>query len=284
MSVLKYNKCTSVMHTHLKRHPLTLGEEQCKSSTQQQSITDFTKCPPVTECCVMSEKHTAANIADRLSEIIKEWGIQVFCKVHDNATNMNLAMELCKLFPNDRSWTGHTLQLAIKSGLVLPDIAKVYWCSKESRQPLLPISGGHLCLKEMARTTWHKSQKTPEWLCGLMDFHIRNAATAVRAKDRGAVCACRWNSNQAIHPKVTCHESITVGAAGTADSSSATFGQGRWNNVWWVGCRTVFYLSSPLTAVRVFKNTVRQQLETRFKLRQSDAIHPHRGLYAWSPV
>lgn len=103
MSVLKYNKCTSVMHTHLKRHPLTLGEEQCKSSTQQQSITDFTKCPPVTECCVMSEKHTAANIADRLSEIIKEWGIQVFCKVHDNATNMNLAMELCKLFPNDRS-------------------------------------------------------------------------------------------------------------------------------------------------------------------------------------
>lgn len=55
------------------------------------------------ECCVMSERHTAANIADRLSEIIKEWGIQVFCKVHDNASNMNLAMELYKLFPNDLS-------------------------------------------------------------------------------------------------------------------------------------------------------------------------------------
>ncbi len=41
-SVLKYNKSTSGMHTHLKRHPLTLGEEQRKSSTQQ-SIKDFTK-------------------------------------------------------------------------------------------------------------------------------------------------------------------------------------------------------------------------------------------------
>lgn len=38
--------------------------------------------------------------------------------------------------------------------------------------------------------------------------------------------------------------------------------------------------SSDLTAVRVFKNMVRQQLETRFKLRQSDAVHPHRGVYA----
>ncbi len=46
-SVLKYNKSTSVMHTHLKRHPLTLGEEQRKSSTQQ-SIKDFTKHPTVT--------------------------------------------------------------------------------------------------------------------------------------------------------------------------------------------------------------------------------------------
>ena len=48
-SVLKYNKSTSAMHTHLKRHPLTLaGEEQSKSS-RQQSISDFTKCPAVTE-------------------------------------------------------------------------------------------------------------------------------------------------------------------------------------------------------------------------------------------
>lgn len=71
------------------------------------------------------ERHTAANIADRLSEVIKEWGIQVFCTVHDNASNMNLAMELCEMFPKDLGCTGHSLQLAIKKGLVLPDIAKI---------------------------------------------------------------------------------------------------------------------------------------------------------------
>lgn len=42
-----------------------------------------------------------ANIANRLSEIIKEWDIKVFCTVHDNASNMNLAMELCEKFPKD---------------------------------------------------------------------------------------------------------------------------------------------------------------------------------------
>ncbi len=41
---------------------------------------------------------------------------------HDNASNMNLVMELCELFPNDLGCTGHTLQLAIKSGLVLPNV------------------------------------------------------------------------------------------------------------------------------------------------------------------
>ncbi len=46
-SVLKYNRSTSVMDIHLKRHPLMLGEEQRKSSTQQ-SIKDFTKHPTVT--------------------------------------------------------------------------------------------------------------------------------------------------------------------------------------------------------------------------------------------
>ncbi len=38
MSILKYNKSTSVMHKHLKRHPLTLGEEKRKSSTKQVNV------------------------------------------------------------------------------------------------------------------------------------------------------------------------------------------------------------------------------------------------------
>lgn len=73
---------------------------------------------------LMPERHTAPNIAGRLSEIIEEWGISVFCTVHDNASNMNLAIELCEMCPKDLGCSGHTLQLAIKSGLALPDVAK----------------------------------------------------------------------------------------------------------------------------------------------------------------
>lgn len=88
-------------------------------------ITDAWKLKARMLCTsMMSERHTAVNITDRLSEIIKEWDITVFCTVHDNASNMNLAMELCEKFPEDLGCTGHTLQLAIKSGLVLPDVVR----------------------------------------------------------------------------------------------------------------------------------------------------------------
>ena len=50
--------------------------------------------------------------------------MQVFCTVHDNASNMNLALERCELSPTDLGCAGHTLQLAIKAGLDLPDITK----------------------------------------------------------------------------------------------------------------------------------------------------------------
>lgn len=72
----------------------------------------------------MPERHTAANTADCLSEIIKEWGILVFGTVHDNASNMNLAMELCEMFPKDLGC--NTLQLVIKTALVSPKVVKVY--------------------------------------------------------------------------------------------------------------------------------------------------------------
>ena len=73
---------------------------------------------------LMTERHTAVNIADRLSATIKEWDLQAFCTVHDNASNMNLALEMCELSPKDLGCTGHSLQLAIKAGLVLPEITK----------------------------------------------------------------------------------------------------------------------------------------------------------------
>ena len=47
----------------------------------------------------MTERHTAVNIARHLSETIKEWDLLPFCTLHHNASNMNLAIELCELFP-----------------------------------------------------------------------------------------------------------------------------------------------------------------------------------------
>lgn len=118
---------------------------------------------------IMSERHTAANIADRLSEIIKEWGIQVFCTVHDNASNINLAMELCELFPNDLGCTGHTLQLAIKSGLVLPDVAKVI---------------------DAARRVVSHFRHSAVATCALKR---RQDQLGIRAKKLQNDCAVRWN-------------------------------------------------------------------------------------------
>lgn len=137
---------------------------------------------------IMSERHTAANIADSLSEIIKEWGIQVFCTVHDNASNMNLAMELCELFPNDLGCTRHTLQLAIKSGLVLPDVAKVIDAARRVVSPFHHSALATCALKRRQEKLGIRAKKL-ENDCGPMEFHICNAATAVRAKDHGAVCA-----------------------------------------------------------------------------------------------
>lgn len=48
----------------------------------------------------------------------------MFCVVHDNASSMTLAMSLCEDFSHDLSCTGHTLQMAIKAGLDLAEVAK----------------------------------------------------------------------------------------------------------------------------------------------------------------
>lgn len=127
---------------------------------------------------IMSESYTAANIANRLSEIIKEWGIQVFCILHDNASDMNLAMELCELFPNDLGCNGHTLQLAIKSGLVLPDITKAIDAARRVFSHFHHSAVAICALKRQQKQLGTKAKKLQN------DF-------AVGAKDRSAVCACR---------------------------------------------------------------------------------------------
>lgn len=55
------------------------------------------------------------NIVYHLRETIEAWNFNVFCTIHDSASSMNLAMELCEVFFHH---LGHTLQLTIKKGLM----------------------------------------------------------------------------------------------------------------------------------------------------------------------
>ena len=66
----------------------------------------------------MPERHTGENIAETLRSAIKEWKIderRISAVVHDNASNMNLAIE--KVGCGDVPCFTHTLQLAVNSGL-----------------------------------------------------------------------------------------------------------------------------------------------------------------------
>ncbi|MGH0152988.1 UNVERIFIED_CONTAM: hypothetical protein FKN15_038163 [Acipenser sinensis] len=82
--------------------------------------------------------------------IVQEWGIDVFSTVHDNASNMNLAMEICDQFLNDLGGSGHTLQLAIKAGLSLPDIPKAVVAARRVV--------GHFCRSALATSELKKQQ------------------------------------------------------------------------------------------------------------------------------
>ena len=82
---------------------------------------DWQLCTRVLTTANMPEHHTAVNIADRLTSTVEEWGIastQVSALVHDNAANAVNAAELTD-WPNF-GCVGHTLKLAIKSGLEIP--------------------------------------------------------------------------------------------------------------------------------------------------------------------
>lgn len=79
---------------------------------------------------IMPGRHTAVNIAQMLSETINEWELRIFCTVHDNANNMNLAMEICEALPHHIGCSGHTLQqvwiyLWSRRLLTLPGVSSV---------------------------------------------------------------------------------------------------------------------------------------------------------------
>ena len=89
-------------------------------------ITDQQLCTRVLMTAGMPEHDTGVNIADRLTGTAKEWGIastQVSALVHDNAANAVNAAEITN-WPHF-GCVGHTIQLAIKSGLEISVINRL---------------------------------------------------------------------------------------------------------------------------------------------------------------
>ncbi|XP_052765968.1 E3 SUMO-protein ligase ZBED1-like [Mya arenaria] len=74
----------------------------------------------------MPERHPAENIASRLQECVRGFGLtgKVECCVHDNACNIQKTSTLCPEW-GDHSCFAHTLQLCIKPVLELPSVSKV---------------------------------------------------------------------------------------------------------------------------------------------------------------
>ena len=123
----------------------------------------------------MDERHTAANISERLKAIADEWKItkKVGAVVHDNASNMLLA---AKLLRESSKWdhqncVGHTLQLSIEAGLAVTAISHLL---AKARKLV-----GHFSHSTLATTQLHRVQERNKRLQRSL---VRDVAT-------------RWNSS-----------------------------------------------------------------------------------------
>ena len=86
-------------------------------------LDDWTLSSQVLATKHVTERHTGANIAEEVRSIIDDYSLQdVACITHDNAANMELAMQHLGL-PH-LGCAGHTLQLCVHDGLKLPELSK----------------------------------------------------------------------------------------------------------------------------------------------------------------
>ena len=77
-------------------------------------------CSRVLLTSEMPERHTAENIASRLTQAAEEWDIKpmsISAVIHDNAANANSGIGLMGWPHFGCNCVVHTLQLCIKSGL-----------------------------------------------------------------------------------------------------------------------------------------------------------------------
>lgn len=101
----------------------------------------------------MSERHTGIHIAESLTEIAKDWNLdrKVVAIVHDNASNMVLASDLLEEW-GDLPCFGHTLQLAVNTGLEISCIRRLSGACKKTV--------AHFKHSVVATTALHERQMT----------------------------------------------------------------------------------------------------------------------------
>ncbi|KAJ8381066.1 hypothetical protein SKAU_G00018440 [Synaphobranchus kaupii] len=218
----------------------------------------------VLRTCPMPERHTAADIAQRLTDTIREWGPAVFCVTHDNASSMNLAMTLREDFSHDLGCTGHTLQLAIKAGLDLPEVAKAIDAARRVRIPVQAV------LEE---------QRIP--VQAVLEGETVTKSTARKAL---SLRASQWELIQQLLPVLRPLAKATTVMCGEMHVG-LSFIYPVILNLAEDGVLRVE--ESDVVAARNFKNALRKQLKTRFKLDTEDdlgRVGSYHGLHTGSQV
>ena len=290
---LQYDQLQEQLRDDVKDKSVSLTTDLWTSTTMQPYITvtahylsDTWEMQAKVLCTrLMDERHTAANIAQRLTDVIQEWGMeQVFCAVHDNASSMNLAMSLCEKVEEDIGCTGHTLQLAIKKGLELPEVEKtidaarrvvshfrhssVATCALQKRQDALKVKENRL--QNDCATRWNSTFTMLERLneqripvqAVLEDETVTKPATKKKLQMR----ASQWELIQQLLPvlrplakatTIMCAE-LHVGLSFIYPVILNLLSEGPDG--------VLRDDESDIAAARNFKSTVRQQLRTRFKL------------------
>ncbi|KAJ8344468.1 hypothetical protein SKAU_G00317970 [Synaphobranchus kaupii] len=229
---------------------------------------------------IMPERHTAVNIAQRLKETIEEWGLNVFCTIHDNASSMNLAMEICEQFPHHLGCTGHTLQLAIKAGLNLPEIARttetarrvvshfrhssVAHCALKKRQEQLGIKVNKL--QNDCATRWNSTftmlERLNEQRIPVQAVLTDETATKLNIRRSLSMRESQWELIEQLIPVLRPLAKATTIMCAESHVGMSFIYPVLLN----VADNTLRVRESDLAATRSFKDTVRKQLITRFKL------------------
>nr|XP_055027769.1 zinc finger BED domain-containing protein 4-like [Misgurnus anguillicaudatus] len=229
---------------------------------------------------IMPGRHTAVNIAQKLTETINEWELRIFCTVHDNANNMNLAMEICEALPHHIGCSGHTLQLAVKAGLDLPVVSKAVDAARrvvshfrhssvatralKARQEQLSIRGRKL--QSDCATRWNSTfdmlDRLYEQRIPVQAVLADEAVTNVQYRKTLAIKSSCWDLIEQLLPILSPLAKATTIMCGELHVGLSFLYPVIIN----LTENTLRPSAGDLTGTQAFKETVRKQLVTRFKL------------------